>query len=318
MPLGTLALLACAALAGPARAHDGEPAGAPPAVAPATGGDFIPTPPPTFAAGGVTVDERLGQRVPLDAAFRDQDGRRVTLGEVLRGGLPTILTFNYSDCPMLCSVQLNGLVAALPTAARPGPVEALAGRGAAAEADAVFRLGEQYRVVTIDLEPSESLEKVARMKEKYVGLLPEAMRPAARAGWTFLVAEIPGEGAAIRRVADAVGFRYTYVKERAEWAHPAALMFLSAAGVVTRYVYGIEFPAPVLRASIFAAGLSEPSMAAGFMFRCYHYDPDANSYAHAGVLAMRLGAASFFVLLLTALGVRHLRKRQHRTGVIHP
>ena len=70
--------------------------------------DEILAPPPTFKAGGVTVDEHLGGRVPLDAKFRTQDGALVTLGEVLRGELPAILTFNYSDCPMLCSVQLNG------------------------------------------------------------------------------------------------------------------------------------------------------------------------------------------------------------------
>jgi len=38
----------------------------------------------------------------------------VTLGDVMRGDLPAILTFNYSDCPMLCNVQLTGLTTALP------------------------------------------------------------------------------------------------------------------------------------------------------------------------------------------------------------
>jgi protein SCO1/2 len=283
--------------------------------------DIIPAPPPTYKAGGVTVDEQLGARIPLDAAFRDQDGRRVTLGEVLQGELPTILTFNYSDCPMLCSVQLNGLTAALPKLAVPAPIEAPAGHPELADLarkDAVFVLGAQYRVVTIDLEPSETLDKMAKMKERYVARLPEAQRAAARAGWTFLVAEISGDGAAIRRVADAVGFRYTYVKERAEWAHPAALIFLSARGVVTRYVYGIEFATDVMRTSIFKAGLSEPDTAVGFMNRCYHYDPEANSHARAGFLALRLGALGFLVLLLSLLGVKHLRKRHRRPGVIRP
>jgi hypothetical protein len=64
----------------------------------ATGADdFVPPTHPMYKANGVTVDEKLGAQVPLDAAFRTQDGKRVTLGEVLQGEVPTILTFNYSD-----------------------------------------------------------------------------------------------------------------------------------------------------------------------------------------------------------------------------
>src|SRR5262249_50279301 len=87
--------------------------GAPGSAGPA-GDDEILAPPPTYHANDVTVDEHLGGRVPLSARFRTQDGALVTLGDVLRGDLPAILTFNYSDCPMLCSVQLNGLTAVLP------------------------------------------------------------------------------------------------------------------------------------------------------------------------------------------------------------
>jgi len=265
--------------------------------------DEIPVPPPTYQAGGVTIDERLGARVPLDAPFRTQDGAPITLGEALGGSLPAILTFNYSDCPMLCNVQLNGLTAALPAVGTPGPSPD-PGRG-----DAVFRVGAQFRIVTIDLEPNDTLDKARAMRERYVARLPEDQRAAARAGWTFLLAAMPGDGAAIRRVADTVGFRYTYVKERAEWAHPAALILLSAAGVVTRYVHGIEYEPAVLRASIYKAGIAEPAAAVGFLLRCYHFDPDANSHARAGVMALRFGAAGFVVVLFTVLGAMHRSRR---------
>ena len=268
--------------------------------------DDIDAPPPTYKAGGVTVDEHLGARLPRDARFRTQDGKPVTLGELLTGDLPTILTFNYSDCPMLCSLQLNGLVTALPKIAEPGP--APNGNG-----DMVFRLGAQFRIVTIDLEPNEPLAKLAKMRERYIDRLPEAQRDAARAGWTFLVAEIPGDAAAIRRVAETVGFKYIYVPERAEWAHPATLIFLSSAGAVTRYVYGIEYEPTMMRETIFKAGQAEPATAVGFLNRCYHYDAGANSHAHAGVVALRVGAAGFVLLMLSGLGVVHLVRR-NRSG----
>jgi protein SCO1/2 len=295
-----LALLVLAVMAHPVLAHpDGQ-------AAPVDPGDEILPPPPTFKGGSVNVVEKLGAKLPLDARFRDQDGKVVTLGEVLDGGsvLPTILTFNYSDCPMLCSLQLNGLSAVLPTLAR--KVD-----------NTLFRVGAQFRVVTIDLEPSEELAKMNKMRDRYIARLPEEHQAAARKGWTFLVAEKGGDAASIRRVADAVGFAYTYVPERAEWAHPAALIFVSVKGTVTRYVYGIEFDEQVMRESIFKAGVSEPASAVGFMNRCYHFDPDANDHSRAGVLALRIGAAGAVVLLLSGLGVMHFirRARTSRPGV---
>jgi protein SCO1/2 len=274
--------------------------------------DEIPRPPPTYKASSVDVEEHLGARVPLDARFRTLDGAVTTLGDVLRGDLPSILTFNYSDCPMLCSLQLNGLVAALPAVAETGPAPDPA-RDAVA-----FRIGAQFRIVTISLEPNESLERLSRMRDRYLARLPEAQREAARRGWTFLVAETPGEAASIHRVAEAVGFTYVYVTERGEWAHPAALIFLSTTGTVTRYVHGIEFAPAMLRESIFKAGLAEPATAVGFLNRCYHYDPAASDRSGVAVVALRLGAAGFVVLLLAGLGTLHLVRRSRARSPSHP
>jgi protein SCO1 len=299
-----IAAIAIGLLSGTAIAH---PQGEDTTAAPSSPTDQVLPPPPTYKANGVTVDEHIGARIPVDAAFRTTEGTRVTLGELLQGELPTILTFNYSDCPMLCSLQLNGLSAALPKIAE--PVTMVGG-----DKPVAFKVGQQLRIITIDLEPNDSLEKLSKMKERYIGKLPEAQRAAARAGWTYLAAATPGDGAAIRRVAESVGFKYVYVEDRAEWAHPAALIFLSNTGVVTRYVYGIEFDPAVMRESIVKAGVSEPSTAVGFMNRCYHFDPDASSHTRAGVLTLRIGAVGFLVLLMSGLGIVHARRRRRVSG----
>lgn len=275
--------------------------------------DEILAPPPTYKANGVTVDEHVGARLPLSMQFRTSDGKRVSLGDLVKGDLPTILTFNYSDCPMLCSLQLNGLSAVLPKIAEPVTVPGLSN-----DKPVAFKIGTQVRIVTIDLEPTEPLEKLAKMKERYIHRLPEAQRAAAAEGWTFLAADTSGNDAAIRRVAESVGFKYVYVQDRAEWAHPAALIFVSSTGIVTRYVYGIEFDPAVMRESILKAGMSEPATAVGFMNRCYHFDPDANSHTRGGVLALRLGAAGFLVLLASGIGFAHMRRRKRSAVPLHP
>ena len=268
--------------------------------------DEILAPPPVFKGNGATVVEKLGERIPLDAEFRTQDGTATTLGDVLRGEVPTILTFNYADCPMLCSLQLNGLMAALPGVTAAGPVI-----GDASGRDVRFEIGKQFRIVSISLEPTETPERASKMRDKYLARLPEGQRAAARDGWTFLVAA-PGGAKDIERVANAVGFGYVYIEERAEWAHPAALIFLSTTGTVTRYVYGIEFEPQVLRESIFKAGIAEPSTAVGFMNRCYHYDPSASDHSRAGMMALRVGAAGFVLLLAACFGVSFVRRHARR------
>jgi protein SCO1/2 len=283
----SLLLLAVVVSARPVDALAAHPGGQP---APE---DPMP-PPPSYRGNDAVITEQLGARIPLDARFQTSDGVAVTLGELLRSDVPTILTFNYSSCPMLCSLQLNGLSAALPAI------------------DDRLRPGVQFRIVTIDLEPNEPLDKLREMKARYIARLPERARADAERGWTFLAAATFGDDAQIRRVAGAVGFGYTYLPERAEYAHPAALIFVSSGAAVTRYVYGIEFPPDVLRESIYKAGLAEPATAVGFMNRCYHYDPDANNHARAGVLALRLGAAGFAVLVVSTLGLLHFVRRSRR------
>ncbi len=288
---GVLAILVGTAVAHPAGKTASEQGNA---------GDTIVAPPPTYQANGVTVIEHLGSKLPLDAMFRTSEGKLVTLGDVMAGDIPTILTFNYADCPMLCSQQLNGLVNSIPDAAKPAPING-------ADGDVAFRIGEQYRIVTISLEPNQSLEKTAAMRARYLERVA-ASSPKAAAGWTFLVPLVQGDGSQIKRIADVVGFAYTYIPDRAEWAHPAAFIFVSSAGAVTRYVYGIQFEPGVLRESIFKAGLAENSTSAGFMFRCYHFDPDAKDHSRAGVLALRVGAVGA-VLLLAVFGLVHFVRR---------
>ena len=248
----------------------------------------IMPPPPTYQATGVTIEEHLGARLPVDAKFRTSDGAFVTLGEVLAGDTPVIVTFNYSDCPLLCSLQLNGLTAAMPG------IE--------------LKPGTHYRVITISLNPDEQLHKLAAMKAKYIERAGGQTDHIAT-GWTFLAAATPGDDAAIRRVADVVGFKYTYIADRAEWAHPSAFVFASNTGVVTRYVHGFELAPDVFRESIIKAGMAEPATAAGFLHLCYFYDPDAKNHSRAGVIALRIGAAGC-VVLLAAFGTIALVRRR--------
>jgi protein SCO1/2 len=247
--------------------------------------DFIPAVAPTFPASDIGVSEHLDARVPLEVSLRDHRGIPVALGELLDGELPTILTFNYSKCETLCSLQLGAFSAAL------GKLK--------------WQVGKQFRVLTILIDPDEALARAQATRDRHV----QPLSPEDRAGWTFALAAIPGDDAAIRAIAEAVGVRYKYLPEVREWAHPATLIFLSPKGRVTRYVHGIDYSPEVLTESITLAGLSESSTAVGFMLRCFHWDSNANNYSRFGMSVLRYGAAGFLALFVSALALWRLLRR---------
>lgn len=241
---------------------------------------------------GLEVVESLGAEVPRELAFRDETGATVLLGSYFDGGLPVLLTFNYSSCPMLCSVQLDALVQAM----RKMSLEP----------------GKQYQVLTVSVDPEETPEVAAETKERYVSRFPEAKRDHVREGWHFLT----GDESAVQALADTVGFRYRHVARTGEYVHPATLIFLSPWGSVTRYFHGIGYVPEQLDSSIFQAGAGEQGVSIGFLLACFSHDPDANSHAKTGESVMLYGTIGFVVLILGGLGAWQLsRSRKGKSAL---
>jgi protein SCO1/2 len=84
----------------------------------------------------VGIEEHLDAKIPLSAEFVDEHGEQVRLGDYLDGERPIILTLNYYRCPMLCGLQLNGVVEGL------------------VQMD--WTLGDQFDMVTISIDPLET------------------------------------------------------------------------------------------------------------------------------------------------------------------
>jgi protein SCO1/2 len=251
----------------------------------------MPVPPGVFR--GVEVVEKLGAQAPLDAAFRDHNGKQVTVASVVRGDLPVLVTFNYSSCPQLCDLQLNGLVKAL----------------------AAVRLvpGKQFRIATVILAPAETPERAAKTRAHHLEKLKELGGDATADGWTFLVSKDGKDEGAIKAVAAAVGLGYRYDARQDEYAHPASIIALSASGVVTRYVHGIAPVGTDLEQTIVKAGLAELSASSGFVMSCFHWDPDGR--AAWGRNLMRYGAISFVSVLIAIVAFVLWRRSRHPSGV---
>ena len=112
----------------------------------------------------VGFDQRLNNRIPLEAVFLDESGKPVKLGDFL--GKPVLLTLVYFECPMLCTLSLNGLVKAL---------RALS-----------FDAGNQFEVITVSFDARETPNLAAAKKKTY---LQEYNRPKGDSGWHFLTGQ---------------------------------------------------------------------------------------------------------------------------------
>ena len=63
-------------------------------------------PTPSQTLDRVGVEQRIGERVPLDLRFTDRHGDSVPLGNLI-DGKPALLQLAWYDCPNLCDLSLR-------------------------------------------------------------------------------------------------------------------------------------------------------------------------------------------------------------------
>lgn len=225
----------------------------------------------------VTVDQNLGGQLPLDLPLIDSQGRQIETGYYIDGNKPTIVTLNYSDCPMLCNVQLNQLSQSL------------------SKLD--LQIGKDFQILTVSIDPKETTATAGKTKDKYISLLRKE-QPGADEGWGFCTAD----SETITNLADVLGFRYTYDEKSGEYYHPAMLAFVSPQGVITRYSLNIAFEPQDLRKALIEAGEGTVgSPVDQLILWCFSFDPTSNSYVPQAWKIMRAGGAATVLLMLACL-----------------
>jgi protein SCO1/2 len=235
-------------------------------------------PAPAVQPGEVGIDEKLGATIPLDLVLKGEDGKPVTLRQLI--DKPTILTLNYFRCAGICTPQLGGVAEVL------NRTEAVPGR--------------DLQVITVSFDERDEPEVAAQKRTNY---LAEISRPFPPAAWHFLT----GPGATTKALADAVGFKFKRVND--DFVHAAAIIFISPQGKVTRYMYGTTYlPADVqLAAQEAARGEAQPTISKFLKF-CFSYDPAGRKYV------LNTTAFSATVIILAALiFVTLLVRRNRRT-----
>ena len=241
------------------------------------------TSPPALARIG--IDQKLDAQLPLDLQFRDESGKTVRLGQYF-GEKPVVLSLVYYECPMLCTLVLNGMVRTFRTLE--------------------FEVGKEYDVVTVSIDPKETPELAKAKKEQYV---ESYRRAGAKTGWHFLT----GSESSIRQLADTVGFHYTYDEKTGQFGHASAIMVVTPTGRLAKYFYGVEFPPRDLRLGLVEASANKiGSPVDQILLYCLHYDPMTGKYGIVIKNVLRLTGLATVALLGTFIGLMLFKERARK------
>ena len=222
----------------------------------------------------IGIEQKLGAQLPLDAEFKDEDGKTVKLGSYFNTGRPVIVAFVYYECPMLCNQVLNGLTGSL--------------KGIS------FDAGKEFDVVAISFDAREN-DKPDLAKNKKASYMERYARSGTEKGWHFLT----GTQDSIDKASSAAGFSYKWDEKSEQFAHAAGVMIATPEGKLSRYLFGIDYsPKDVKFGIMDSAENKVGNPAEQLLLYCYHYDPATGKYGLAILRVMRLGG----ILTLAGMG----------------
>jgi len=250
---------------------------------PGSVGPTAATMPP--ALQNVGFEPQLNAQMPLDLPFRDESGRTVQLREYF-GQKPVVLAFVYYGCPMLCSQVQQGVV---------GTLRMLS-----------FTPGADYQVVFVSFDSRETPDLAAEKKKAVVS---HFRRSGTEAGWHFLTGSEDSIDAATR----AANFRYNFSAKTNLFAHASGVMVLTPDGRISRYFYGVEFPARDIRLGLVDASAGKIGTPVDHvLLYCFQYDPSTARYSATILGIVRLGGLLTIVAMFIAFLI--FRRRDHRVA----
>lgn len=222
----------------------------------------------------VGFDQRLGEALPLDLAFRDETGTSVLLGDYF-GQKPVMLALVYYSCPVLCPQTIIGTAATL---------KALP-----------YEPGREVEVVFVSFDPEDTAERAAERKRSAV---ERYGRPGSAPGWHFLT----GDAEAIRKLTEAAGFRYAWDPTIQQFAHASGVIVATPDGRVARYLYGVEYAPKDLKMALFEAGEGRiGGLAEKLMLLCFNYDAALGKYTLATLFSIKVAATVTLAVLIFSI-----------------
>lgn len=240
---------------------------------------------------GVGFRPELNAQMPLDASFKDETGKDVRLGDYLHTQKPVLLAFVYYGCPMMCTQLEQGVV---------GSLRMLS-----------FNPGRDYEVVFVSFDDRDTPEMAAAKKTTAMN---KFRRPETSTGWHFL----SGSKESIAAVTDAANFHFNFDAKNNLFAHASGLILLTPDGRISRYFYGVEFPARDVRLGLVDASAGKiGSPVDRVLLYCFQYDPSTAHYSATILSIVRLGGILTIATMIVAFLIFRRRERAAHPNLHH-
>ena len=255
---------------------------------------------PNRLTSQVGLIERLGGTVPTDLTFLDERGQTVWLGSLFTGDRPVLLAFVYHSCPMLCSLVMDGMADAVSGIDLP--------------------VGEEYSILAVSIDPRDTPARADSAKAGYVARIlassPEQDSAQVASGLHFWTVT-PETESHVKDLADAVGFRYAYDVRTGEYGHEAVIVALGPAGLISRYLYGINYAPRDVRLALVEAGEGKTGTTLDrFLLTCYDFDEHAKGYSLQILSVLKYLGGGMLLILALVVGPLWLREvRRQRTDL---
>jgi len=228
----------------------------------------------------IGIDEKLGEIIPLDISFVDENNDSLVLADYI--DKPTIVTLVYYNCPGICTPLLGEMTTMVD------------------EMD--LKPGIDYKILTISFNKDDTPEIAKRKKLNFMKGLRKSF-PESEWRW------VTGDSISIKRFTDAVGFEF--MPDSGNFAHPTTIIVLSRDGKISRYLYGIkQLPFDLEMAIIEASqGRVGPTISKVLQF-CFSYDREGQKYAFNFT---RVGGGFiilFLVIFFVSISINTHKKRK--------
>ena len=229
----------------------------------------------------IKFDQKLNSQISSDLIFHDETGMQIQIGNYF-SKRPIVLVLGYYGCPMLCTLVLNGAVSTFQ--------------------DLKWSVGENFDVIFVSIDPKETPQLAAEKKKTYL----RSYGRGKPEGWHFLT----GDKNSTQTLADEVGFHFAYDPAIKQFAHPSGLIILTPDGKVSRYLFGVTYPAKELNSALREADAKKIGSPVGqFILLCFHYAPITGKYGNQIMIAVRVGG----IVMMVALGAIILKQARQKS-----
>lgn len=238
-----------------------------------------------------SITPHPGAHLPLGLTFLNSHGKEVHLKDYFRQGRPVILDLINFQCWGVCGFVQAGLLHTM--------------------AKMASRLGQDYEVVTVSFNPSDTASMAADKKAGYIAEAPKKLKALIQKHWHFLVE--PKKSTASAKLASAIGFHYVWEPAIHMYDHEAAIYVITPSGKIANYFFGIHYvPADLKLALVHAGDNRITNIFDEIALLCTQFNPNTGKYTPIAYRVMFLAGVAVVLSLAFFLGSMFWWERKHR------